>query len=159
MLMSAPITPETHRRLAVDLFNQTWTLMEKSDRTSAETDALIHGAHASCYHWSLAGNATNLSIGEWQISRVYAVLKRPEPALYHAHRCREISEQNNLAPFNLGYAHEALARALSLTNHPDTAKHLEQARQHAAAITDPEDQKILLTDLETIPQAWPREPV
>ncbi|MCD6051432.1 MAG: hypothetical protein K0Q55_2836 [Verrucomicrobia bacterium] len=151
--MSTPITPEIHRRLAVDLFNQTWTLMEKPDRTAAERDAMIHGAHASCHHWSLVGNATNLSIGEWQISRVYAVLKRPEPALYHAHRCLEISEQNKLPPFNLGYAHEAIARALSLTNHPHTAKHLEQAKQHAAAITDPEDQKVLLTDLETIPQS------
>lgn len=111
---------------------------------------MIHGAHASCYHWSKVGNATNLSIGEWQISRVYAVLKRPEPALYHARRCLEISEQNKLPAFNLGYAHEALARALSLTHDPAAQQHLDQAHQHATAITDPEEQKVLLADLQTI---------
>ncbi len=150
-MSATTITPETHRRLAVDLFNQTWTLMEKPDRTPADTDAMIHGAHASCYHWSQVGNATNLSIGEWQISRVYAVLQRPEPALYHARRCLAISEHDNLPPFNLGYAHEALARAYSLTFDPATKRHLDLAHEHAQLVTDLDDQKVLLADLQTIP--------
>jgi hypothetical protein len=41
-----------HRRLGVALFNHTWTLIAKPDRTPAETDEMIHAAHASRYHWS-----------------------------------------------------------------------------------------------------------
>ena len=63
-----------HRRLGVDLFNFTWTLIEKADRTPAETDEMIHAAHASRYHWSKAGTNANLGRGEWQIARVYSVL-------------------------------------------------------------------------------------
>ena len=50
-----PLHPTARRRsapaLAVDLFNYTWTLIEKPDRT-AEDDAMIHAAHASRHHWS-----------------------------------------------------------------------------------------------------------
>jgi DNA-binding transcriptional MerR regulator len=59
-----------HRRLAVDLFNHTWTLIEKEERTPAEIDEMIHSAHASRYHWSKVGTGANLARGEWQVSRV-----------------------------------------------------------------------------------------
>jgi len=54
-----------HRQLAVDLFNHTWELLDKSERTQAEADEMIHAAHASRYHWGLAGTAVNLARGEW----------------------------------------------------------------------------------------------
>ncbi|HJW21265.1 MAG TPA: helix-turn-helix domain-containing protein, partial [Candidatus Limnocylindrales bacterium] len=71
-----------HRRLGVDLFNHTWTLIEKPDRTPAETDEMIHAAHASRWHWGRAegGTAANLGRGEWQCARVYSTLGRGEPA-------------------------------------------------------------------------------
>jgi hypothetical protein len=154
LIMSSTMTDaQIHRSLAVDLFNQTWMLMEKPNRSPEDNDNMIHGAHASCHHWGAVGDATNHSIGEWQISRVYTVLKRPEPALYHARRCLEISEQSSLKPFNIGYAHEAIARALSLTGDPEAAHHLKLAHEQAAAITDSGDQNILLADLKTVPVA------
>ena len=48
---------------------------------------------------------------EWQCSRVYAVLGRPEPALHHARRCLELCEQHGIGDWVLGFAYEALARA------------------------------------------------
>lgn len=144
------IDSQTHRRLACDLFNYTWSLMDKADRTPEDTDSMIHAAHASRHHWSIVGEAKNLSIGEWQISRVYSVLQRQEPALYHARRCLDISEDSHLKPFNLGYAHEALARAYSLTSDSAAVYHLEQARQFADQIPEPEDKKVLMDDLQTI---------
>lgn len=141
---------QMHRKIAVELFNQTWTLMEKADRTPAETDAMIHGAHASRYHWGVVGNATNLSVGEWQISRVYAVLKRAEPALHHARRCLEISEEGGVSPFYVAYAHEAMARACSLTNEALAADHLVKGRELAELVTEVDERKALLDDLATI---------
>ena len=43
------LTPEQHRRLGTDLFNVTWTLLEKPDRTPAEIDSMIRAAQgAAC---------------------------------------------------------------------------------------------------------------
>src|SRR5256885_13172471 len=36
---------EAQRRLGADLFNKTWTLMEKTDRTPEEDDEMLHCAH------------------------------------------------------------------------------------------------------------------
>ena len=76
---------------------------------------MVHTVHASRYHWGRVGKPLNLSIAEWQLSRVYSVLRRAEPALYYARRCLAISRQARLEPFYLGYAYEALARASSIS--------------------------------------------
>src|SRR5947209_2426539 len=83
------LDPAAHRRLGVALFNDTWTLIEKADRTPAEADEMIHAAHTSRWHWARAEGSTtaNLARGEWQCSRVYATLGRGEPAVWHARRC------------------------------------------------------------------------
>ena len=48
---------------------------------------------------------------EWQISRVYSVLERGEPALYHAKRNLEICQEHEIGDFDLAFAYEAMARA------------------------------------------------
>ena len=73
---------ETHKRLGVELFNLTWDYIEKEDRSPVEQDRMINAAHASRYHWEIAGKPINIARGEWLISRVYALLKRTEPCLY-----------------------------------------------------------------------------
>ncbi len=40
--------------------------------------------HTGRYHWRRAGEPVPYARGEWQCSRVYAVLGRSEPALHHA---------------------------------------------------------------------------
>ena len=93
----------------------TWTLIEKPDRTPAETDEMIHRAHASRWHWARVGEPVNLARGEWLCSRVYAMLGRGEPALWHARRCVEINEaigaDEGRETWDLAGAYEAMARA------------------------------------------------
>ena len=43
-----------HRQLGVDLYNYTWTLLEKEDRTRDDDDEMLNSTHASAYHWSRA---------------------------------------------------------------------------------------------------------
>ena len=82
----------TRRALAVGLFNHTWTLLEMHPRTAAQDDEMLHSAHASRYHWGEVSDDVHLARGEWQCARVYAVLGRAEPALWHARRCVELVE-------------------------------------------------------------------
>ena len=72
---------------------------------------MLDAPHASRFHWGEVGTAVNLARGEWQVSHVYAVLNRAEPALYHARRCLAICEANAIGDFDLAYAYEAIARA------------------------------------------------
>ena len=51
------LSAQQHRQLGVDLFNFVWTLLEKPNRTPDEIDTMIHAAHASRHHWSLAADA------------------------------------------------------------------------------------------------------
>jgi DNA-binding transcriptional MerR regulator len=145
------------RRLAVDLFNGVWTLMETEDRTPAQDDRMLHMAHASRYHWEQAGTAENLARGEWLCSRVYAVLGRGEPALHHARRVLEICEENGIGDWDLAFAHEALARAHAVAGDVEAAGAArDAARRAAGGIRDDEDRDLLLADLATIP-GFPEE--
>ncbi len=145
------LDPDDERRLAATLFNHTWALLEKADRSVAEDDEMVHSAHASRAHWGVVGTPTNLARGEWQCARVYAVLGRSEPALYHANRCLALAVENDLGPFDVGCGHEALARAYRVAGRPDKlAEHLDLASTQAAAIADAEDRKILEQDLESL---------
>src|SRR3954464_1947812 len=86
-------------------------MMRQDDRSAADDDRMLHAAHASRHHWGEVGTPANLARGEWQCSRVYAVLGRAEPSLHHAHRVLEICEQHGIADWDLAFAYEALARA------------------------------------------------
>ena len=105
---------EQHRKLAAELFNLTWDLLDKSERTVEEVDKMIHAAHASRYHWGEIGTPPEFERGEWQILRVYAVLGHPEAALYHARRCPDLCQANDIGDFDLAFAYEALARSYAV---------------------------------------------
>jgi hypothetical protein len=148
-----PEEREQHRRLAVDLFNHVWTLLQLEARTPAQDDEVVHAAHASRYHWGIAGTAKNLVRGEWQVSRVYAELGRPEPALHHARRCFELARAaEDLEDWDLPFAHEALARAhLVAGDREASAREAARARELAAVVEDPEDRALLDADLASLP--------
>jgi hypothetical protein len=150
--MAEPLTPEQTRQLAVDLFNQVWRLMEQPDRTPADDDRMLHAAHASRHHWGDIGRPENLARGEWQVSRVYTVLGRPEPALHHARRCLAICTDHGIGDWDLAYAHEALARAHAVAGDRERALASRRDAETAAEdIADEHDREHLERDLQTLP--------
>jgi hypothetical protein len=151
--MAEELTPEQERKLAVDLFNHVWTLLERPERTPEQDDELINATHASCHHWSKIGTTANIARGEWQISRVYCVLERPEPALYHAGRCLAYCESNpdELEDWDLPFAYEALARAHAVAGNPaESERFAALARELGDRIQDEEDREMLDRDLATL---------
>jgi len=146
------IDATSHREVAVALFNHVWSLLELEARTKDQDDEMLHAAHASAYHWMQVGAAVNRVRSEWQCSRVYAVLGRAEPALWHARRCLAICELEGIGDFDLSFAYESLARAHAVAGDSEEAKRwLEQAHNAAAEIAEDDDRELLLSDLETIP--------
>jgi hypothetical protein len=139
----------TERQLAVDLFNEVWTLMGRSDRGAQEDAAMVHAAHASVHHWSNVGTGENLARGEWQVSRVYTVLGRAEPARWHAERCLALCQEHGLVDWDLAYAHEALARAALVAGEADEARR-QVAEARDVPVAEDDDRELLEKDLATI---------
>ena len=83
---------EQHKAFAVECFNLVWGLLDKADRTAEDDERMVHAAHASRFHWGEIGTPLEFARGEWQISRVYAVLGRSEAALHHAQRSLDLCE-------------------------------------------------------------------
>ncbi|MCH2160767.1 MAG: hypothetical protein MK085_02720 [Phycisphaerales bacterium] len=139
------------RTLAASLFNRTWDLLELDSRTTEQDEEMVHAAHASRHHWGQVGKPINLARGDWQIARVYAELGRGEPALHHARRCLAACEADGHGPFDLGFAHEGLARAFVANHDRDGAvKHLDLALKTSEEISDEKDRAWLKTNLDEI---------
>ncbi len=145
-------TSNWQRRLAAELFNRVWDLLEQPDRDQAADDTMLHAAHASRFHWGEVGEALNLARGEWQVSRVYATLGRPEPATHHARRCLEICLANGIGDFDLAFAYEALARAAAVAGDAgERDRFRELARQAGEQVAEDDDLASFFNDLRTIP--------
>lgn len=142
---------DEHKKLAISLFNKVWDLMEKPDKTEKEKHEMIHMVHTSRYYWGMVGQPVNLSRGEWQISRVYTVLNRAEPALFHAKRNLEICLSNKIGDFDLAFAYEALARAYQIAGDEKNVQLYKMlAFEAAGEIENEEDKIVVLNDLESI---------
>jgi hypothetical protein len=126
--------------------------LEQPDRDQAADDLMLHAAHASRFHWGEIGQPVNLARGEWQVSRVYAVLKRPEPALFHARRCLDICQTHGIGDFDLAFAYEALARASAVAGRmDDCARYAALGRTAGEQIAEEDDREIFFGDLATLP--------
>jgi hypothetical protein len=149
-----PPRSAARRQLAVDLFNHVWALLELDGRSPEQDDEMIHAAHASRFHWGEVGNGANLARGEWQVSRVYAVLGRGEPAIFHAHRCLACVESGDgTEDWDLPFAYEALARGHAVAGELDESARFELlARELAEAVADVEDREHLVSELATLPR-------
>jgi DNA-binding transcriptional MerR regulator len=147
-MRSESLQAEDHRRLGIDLYNRTWTLMDSPG------DEMLFCAHASAYHWMQSGGTTaNRARSEYLCSRVYSLLGRPEPALHHARRCLELVESSpeEMEDWDIAGAHEVLARAHLAAGELDEARRFyELARADTAEIAEPEDRKNIEADLDAL---------
>ena len=149
---SSELDPATQRALAVALYNRVWELLEKADRSSTDDQELVNAAHASRYHWTSIGTPRHLAIGDWQISRVYATLERPEPAVHHARLCLDNARLVTDEPWLVASAYEGLARAYAASG--DRAAAVEwkdKAVAQLGLVTDADDREIVEQDIASLP--------
>ncbi len=143
-----------HRRLGVDLYNATWELLGRDDRTAEEDDAMVSRAHASFYHWGQVEGVRpeNVGRGHWLCSRVHAVLGQADTAAHHAARYVAICRAGGVADWDLAAALEASARAAAVGGDFDAAERFEtEAREVCATVTDAEDREVVEADLASLP--------
>ena len=142
-----------HKYFSANCFNKAWDLIDKEQRTQEEDEQMIRLSLASHYHWTQRPDYSNAgaSIGYWQTSRIYAILGQAQNAMRYGQLCLEASQGDDIEPFFLGYAYEALARAAAVAgNHQAMNTYLDNARAAANEVEKDDNRKMLLDDLSTI---------
>lgn len=140
-----------HRNFSATCFNKTWEFIDKSSRTPEEDMEMLQTSMTSLWHWSQREDAMprNLSVGNWQVSRVYALLGQAENARRYAEAA--LKHAQGQPPFYVGYAYEALARAEMVAgNKAKMGEYLEKAYMLAEDVEDEEDKEALMGDLKGI---------
>ncbi len=152
--MSSRETHDCHRRMAAELFNRTWELLELEERTAEQDREMLSAAYGSRFHWRIVGGPTQFSVSDWQVSRVWSLLGDAVLAKEHGKLALEIAEANGLGPFYRGYAHEALARAAALAGDDEAlSHHLAEAEELSLDIRKPNEAELLRDDLDTLKSA------
>ncbi len=152
--MNHNLTPEQmqwHREQAITGFNAAWELLDKQNRSQEDNLTMIHMAHASRYHWGKIGTPLEFARGEWQVSRVYAVLKMGESALFHAKASLQYCQENAIASFDLAFAYEANARAYAVLGNVEAMQeYIQHGKKAAVDIEDEDDCNYFLGELATV---------
>jgi hypothetical protein len=142
-----------HKHFSVACFNKAWELLDKPDRSAEEDEQMLRLSLTSHWHWTQRIDCapTNISVALWQTSRIYAVLGQAKNAKRYAEMCLAVSQGDDIPPFYLGYAYEAMARAeLVASNRKQMQLYLAKAQRAADKVSDPEEKKWLLEDLATV---------
>ena len=74
-----------HRKMAIELFNHTWSLIDLKQRTPDQIDEMIHSAYASSY-WLRGGEPANQARGHGKYPRLCRG-RAKRTSLVYATRC------------------------------------------------------------------------
>ena len=142
---------EFHKKTAVETNNGIWPTLDKEKPSAEELEEALHMAHTSRYHWSKIGQPINLARAEYMISRVCSAMHRGEPALFHAKRCLDITQDTGIGDFDLAFAYEAMARAfLASGQKGKCAEYKKQAQRAVDDVKGEEDRKICQSELDKV---------
>ncbi len=148
------VARDLHRWFGINLNNGTWDRLSEESVTATspadEREELLYGAIASAYHWRQAGTPINRARGEHLIARAAIRIGRPDLGLGHAVRCLEIASAHpdEAQDWDLGFAHEAIARAhAALGDRRAALDHRAIVQEIIAGMTDAEDRAILEGEL------------
>ena len=93
----------------------------------------------------------NFERSDWQLSRVYALLERPDASMYHAQRCLEICQSEGIGDFDLAFAHEAMTRAHAIGGQRDDAMQYHvKAMEAGGMIKKKDDRDYFFAELESV---------
>jgi len=141
------------KETAVQLFNDTWALIDKPDRSADEAAEMLLAAAASRWHWGEVGGVEEVAGGDWQLAHVAALLGLPDLAAMFARRNLATAESEGWSGWRLASAHEGMARACAAAGDPaGRERHVAAAMDALEQEADPEDRQIVADQLATVPE-------
>lgn len=147
---------EFHKKVAIQFNNGIWPALDNDHPTDEELEEAMHMAHAARYHWSKVGTIVNAVRAEYMLARIYAHMKRSEPALFHANRGLELAKEaektdENWKDWDMPFIYEALARVHAVAgNKSDCEKYTKLAQKSIDAIAGKEDREVCQGELDKV---------
>ncbi len=142
----------SQRELAVQSFNDAWTLIDKSDRTSEEERRMLVLACASRSLWEGIGDAEQIVTGDWQVAHVASLLGHASLALEFANAAYERASTSDVPTWLLASTCEGLARAHATAGHVDeTRTWIERAKRLLETVDGADDRLVIEGQLASIP--------
>ena len=134
-----------HRWFAVEANNLSWDLVERADRNDADTEKMLHAAHAAWFHWDAVGTALNRLRAEVLLATTYHAAGRAGPAVWHAERAiTALADAGASATaFDRVSANAAAAAAFAAVSQSGVAAaRLSEARSAAARLDNADDRAV-----------------
>jgi hypothetical protein len=132
--------------------NRAWDLSEQA-RDAATDRELLDAAHASAWHWRVAGTELNHMRAAMLLAHVHALLGHGETAIEYAQDMHDYFLGKADTPdWEIAFAHVIFAHAALAAGQPEL-----HARAHAdasaslQAIADPEDRAIVQKTFDQVP--------
>jgi hypothetical protein len=147
---------EFHKKVAINTNNGIWAILDNNSPSPQELEDALHMAHTARYHWSKVGTIVNAVRAEYMLTRIYAHMKRAEPALFHGNRGFELAKEaektdDNWKDWDLPFIYEALARAHVVAgNKSECKKYKDLAQKTTDAVEGEEDKKICQGELDKV---------
>ena len=99
-----------HRPLGIACHNMAWVLHDRgSARSAEETATMLELAAGSKMHWAKAGTWLEVERSDYDLARCNLAAGLLDPALHFAALCLAGCTQNDAPPYEVFFAHEALA--------------------------------------------------
>jgi hypothetical protein len=149
------LTAEWHRRFATELFNATWELLDAPVRSPKDQRTMLERAFASRLHWEAVGTPVNKAIGDWQVSRVCALLGHTGLAIQYASAAlRAAQSADDMPDYMLASCYEGMARAhASAGDAAERERFLGLATAALDRIADDEDRRLIESQIASVPEA------
>ena len=136
---------QAQRWFAIEFNNRAWDLIEAPQRSEAESEELLHSAHAACLHWLSVGEPINHLRGQVLVTTAYVTLERPDCAVAHAEKILDLTKTvDGQTPFDVASVHGAAGAAFRLAGQTAAATEQSSLLQSAfQRIDDPEERRII----------------
>jgi hypothetical protein len=155
MSQLSPSPEETtlwQKRLAAQANNRAWRLSESKSRSPAESQEMLHAAHAAMHLWSIVGSDNHRAHARQLLAHVHALLGNADVASTYLAACSSYLASPERQAWEVAIFHAVAANVAAAGHHAMAHRlHYAKARELIDALADPEDREILEATLAVVP--------
>ena len=140
-----------HKYFAVQSNNRAWDLATQS-RTPAESEEMLHAAHAAFLHWTAIGTEQHRMRAKMLLAEVHALMGYGESAISYADEMYNYFLDSETSDWECALAHTIYAHAAYVAEDvPAYQAAYEKAKRAIEDIADAEDKAIVEETFNRVP--------
>jgi hypothetical protein len=148
---------EFHEKIGKQTNGGIWAVLDNEKPSTDELEDALELAYTSRYHWKQVGTLTNDVRAVYMISRVFAHMKKGEPAVHHANKMLELAKKaekedsENWGDFDMPFVFEATAKAHAAAGNKAECKEFKKKSQDLIdKLADEQDRQICQGELDKV---------